>query len=177
MVGLQEEATAAVERLRAVGSDLRDVEVKAAAGGFPKSVSETLSAFANTEGGLILLGIAEEDAFGAAEIVAPKVAADLASFCADGLEPQLWPEIDIVTIDDKSVVAARVEELSADRKPASSSPGGWTEAPTDGHTMATGSSRATRSTSSSPPGDNRSRTPLRLTPQMSVTSTRRWATH
>lgn len=117
MAGLQEEATAAVDRLRAAGSDLLDVEVKAAAGGFPKSVIESLSAFANTEGGLILLGIAEDQAFSAADVDAPKLASDLAATCAEGLDPQLWPEIDIVRIDSKSVVAARIEELPADRKP------------------------------------------------------------
>ncbi|RKU73811.1 ATP-binding protein [Parabacteroides sp. AF17-3] len=38
-----------------------DLEFKSAKGGFPKSFWETYSSFANTEGGIIILGISEKD--------------------------------------------------------------------------------------------------------------------
>lgn len=117
MTGLQSEADEAVVRLRAVGTDLSSIEVKAAAGGMPRSTAESISAFANTEGGLLLLGVAEETGFSVATIDAPKLASDLASLCAESLEPPIRPEIDIVTIDGLPVVAAHIAELPADRKP------------------------------------------------------------
>ena len=46
-----------IENLRRSQAENGRVEVKAAAGGFPKSVLETVSAFANGDGGTILLGL------------------------------------------------------------------------------------------------------------------------
>jgi len=46
-----------VALLRQAGTDLSDVEVKAAAGGLPKSVRDTLSAFRNDRGGILILGL------------------------------------------------------------------------------------------------------------------------
>ena len=54
------ETKALVATMRAAGTDLHLVEVKAAAGGLPTDVVETLSAFANGGGGTLLLGLDEQ---------------------------------------------------------------------------------------------------------------------
>ncbi len=117
MASLQSEFDEAVVRLRRAGTDLQAVEVKASAGGLPKSVAETVSAFANSQGGLLILGLDEAKGFRPVETDAPKLASDLASACTDQLEPPIRPEIDIVEVDGQPVVVARVDEIPADRKP------------------------------------------------------------
>lgn len=117
MPSLQEPFDEALGRLRQANTDLQDVEVKAAGEGLPRTAVESVSAFANAEGGLLILGLDESDAFRPVDIDAAKLAADLASACADQLEPPIRPEIDIVTIEDQPVVVAMVDALPVDRKP------------------------------------------------------------
>jgi ATP-dependent DNA helicase RecG len=114
---LQDRLDEALGRLRRAGTDLQDVEVKKAAGGLPQTAVESVSAFANSDGGMLILGLDEAAGFVAAEIDAAKLASDLASACVDQLEPPIRPDIDIATVDGKSVVVAVVEGLPPARKP------------------------------------------------------------
>ena len=54
------ELAAAVEHMRAAGTDLAEYELKTAAGGFPKTMPDSISAFANGAGGTIVFGISEK---------------------------------------------------------------------------------------------------------------------
>lgn len=55
---------ATVDELRLAGSDTTAVEVKAAAGGFPQTLTSTLSALANHPGGgVVILGLDEMRGF------------------------------------------------------------------------------------------------------------------
>ena len=117
MSGLQQQVHEAVVRLRRAGTDLQAIEVKTAAGGLPRSAVESVAAFANAQGGLIILGLTESSGFQPVTIDAPKLASDLASACSDQLEPPIRPEIDIASVDGDPVVVALVDELPADRKP------------------------------------------------------------
>ena len=62
-IASDEDLAAAMDRMRKAGTDLAEYEVKSAAGGFPKSIPDTISAFANTYGGTIVLGVSEKDGF------------------------------------------------------------------------------------------------------------------
>ena len=117
MPDLQDQLNTAVQRLRRAGTDLQDIEVKAAGGGLPKSVTESVSAFANADGGLLILGLDEHDGFRPVPIDAGKLAADLAAACADQLEPPIRAEVDIALVDDQVVVVALISPLPVDQRP------------------------------------------------------------
>ena len=51
--------TALLEELRALGNDSSRVEVKKARGGMPSRLWETVGAFSNSGGGILLLGVDE----------------------------------------------------------------------------------------------------------------------
>ena len=107
-----------VRLLRQRATDLPAVEAKAAGGGLPKSARETLSAFSNDRGGVLLLGLDEGSGFQpAAGFDAAKIRDDLASMCSDALEPPVRADIQIEDFEGKQVVVATVPELVPDAKP------------------------------------------------------------
>jgi len=113
------ELLALVALLRAHSTDLADVEAKAAAGGLPKSVRDTISAFSNDRGGTIILGLDERANFAlAAGFDAARMRDALASACADEMEPPVRADIDIVELDDGAVVVAEIPELDPRFKPS-----------------------------------------------------------
>jgi len=107
-VSLQQLVDQAVPRLRRAGTDLADVEVKKAAGGVPKSLPETLSAFTNGAGGLVILGLDEEDGFRPVAIQPDPLAEAISGYCRNAVDPAIQPDIDIVQVDGWPVVAALI---------------------------------------------------------------------
>jgi ATP-dependent DNA helicase RecG len=107
----------AVHKARAAGTDLHRTEIKSGAGGAPKTIQETVSAFANGSGGLIILGVSEKDGFTAVPVDAPKLANALATACCDQVEPAVRAEIAVVEFEGKPVAVAAVPELERAKKP------------------------------------------------------------
>jgi ATP-dependent DNA helicase RecG len=115
---LDAELAEIVGNLRALGADIADVEVKAAGGGLPKSLRETVSAFSNTHGGVIILGLDEASGFAPVGLGEPaKLAADLASMCSSEMEPPVRPLIRVHQFEGKHVLVAEVPELDPAQKP------------------------------------------------------------
>lgn len=109
---------ALVSQLRTIGTDTATMEVKSAVGGLPKSVPETLSAFANGAGGLLLLGLSEEDGFvPASGFKAGAIRESLAQACSEKVHPPLRPIIDIVAVEGCAVVVAEITPLPPVDKP------------------------------------------------------------
>lgn len=107
-----------VRRLRGLGSDDAYAETKASVGKLPKDVWESVSAFANTRGGVIILGVDERSGF----VPAPGFSAQpILDALSDGLNPapgkkgKVTPfpptEVEQVEFEDAVVVVLTVEPL------------------------------------------------------------------
>src|SRR5262245_30783353 len=115
---LDGEVVEIVENLRLLGGDGADVEAKRAETRLPSSIRATLSAFANTSGGTVILGLDEAAGFAATGVRDPaKMANDLASWCATEMEPPLRPLIRVHQFEGVSLVVAEVPELDPASKP------------------------------------------------------------
>lgn len=113
-----DQLTNIVARLRRVGLEPTDVEVKSAVNQAPHSLRETLSAFRNGSGGLVILGLDESNAFAPAErFDAVRCRDGVAGFCANDLEPPLRTPIEVIEFEGASVVVLEVEEADVSEKP------------------------------------------------------------
>lgn len=111
--------TELVAHLRDLGTDTTHIEVKTAAGGLPRSVSETISAFANADGGTVILGLDESTGFLPAPGFRPKNIRDaLARTCSDDLEPPLRADVDILPFEGAHVVVLDVPPLDPIERPS-----------------------------------------------------------
>lgn len=108
-----------IKRVRTQKSDDARVEVKAAGGGMPPSLWESVSAFANTDGGTVILGLAEEHGFEPvpgfdSQRIIDAVEAGLSS---DGTNrPKVTPvpefNLDHGVVDDAPVAILEIEALN-----------------------------------------------------------------
>ena len=114
----KDELAEILDALRRRKAELSTIEAKRAKSAVPKRLWETLSAFANTAGGgVILLGVDEESGFEPTGVDDPgKLQADLASLC-DQMEPALRPLIDIAEVNGNHLIVAEIGELPPQQKP------------------------------------------------------------
>ncbi|MFC7645162.1 helix-turn-helix domain-containing protein [Streptosporangium lutulentum] len=113
------ELRAIIGRLRIEGGDVADIEAKTAADGFPKTVTSTLSAFANTPGGgLLIFGVDERSGFtatGVYDVALCKSA--LATVARQNLVPPITFEVQDFEFEGARVVVAQVHEIPNSAKP------------------------------------------------------------
>ncbi|MBD1896870.1 RNA-binding domain-containing protein [Coleofasciculus sp. FACHB-129] len=110
-----------LERLQ--GSETLEIEAKAAQGGIPKSLWETISAFANTSGGWILLGVKESNGSFVVEGLsnASKMLDDFYNTLRSSSKIN-YPicsarDAHIETLDNKEIIVIRVPEAPRQQRP------------------------------------------------------------
>lgn len=142
-----------VRRLRAQRSDDGYVEAKTAVGGLPKDVWPSISAFANTNGGTVILGLNEKDNFRPAEGFTPGPVLDaLSEGLSEGPRKTAAkvtpvPDVDVsqVEFEGAVVVALRVHPLEGVEAPATSPTKASSEVLTAVGTIRTSACPTTRS--------------------------------
>lgn len=110
-----EELECAVSRMRDAGTDIAEYEMKEARG-YPSNVVDSLCAFANTTGGVVILGVSEKD-FQPVDIDVKKLQARLASSARNEIEPAIHIDIKVLYLAGKPVVVANVPPVDAVQKP------------------------------------------------------------
>ena len=104
--------------LTRTGGEPERVEAKRASGGLHQAARETLSAFANTDGGTLLLGVDQESGFTVADLDDPvKLRDGLVQMSRDDLTPPLQISTEIVEVEGRLVVVAEVPPSPADQRP------------------------------------------------------------
>lgn len=106
------------------------IETKTAKAGKPEKYYDTISSFSNTIGGIILFGVEEKKHKNKTtfEIVGVYDANDLqkniTNLCSTEFEPVIRPKINIVNINNKNIVAVRIDALNQRNKPCYYKPKG-----------------------------------------------------
>ncbi|MER5199562.1 ATP-binding protein [Streptomyces sp. NPDC002755] len=104
-------------KLRRFGGDHFTCEVKRSQGGLPTSMWETISAFANAQGGLVVLGVDEKSDFSVVGVHEPaKIEANLAGVCSE-MEPPVRAEMHTIEIEGKHVITCYIPPIPKDQRP------------------------------------------------------------
>ncbi len=105
-------------RLRGAGTDFAGVEAKAAHGGLPKDIWQTVSAFANSGGGVLILGADERQQFNVVGVHQPKATLQrLAQLCHDEMRPSLSPLLAIHKVGPFQVLVAEIPAVPVEARP------------------------------------------------------------
>lgn len=113
-----EDLDALLKSLRIIGADHQWVEAKRSQHALPTDLWTSLSALANSEGGLVLLGVDEQRGkFVVTGVSNPgQISAELQALCSRA-EPSLRPPIRIVTHPDGNVIIAEIPPIPAMQQP------------------------------------------------------------
>lgn len=101
------------------------IETKSAKDGFPKKCYDTISAFANKSGGIIIFGIDEENDFSLNDVYdINDLQKQITSLCSDAFVPIIRPEFLSVEYKNKKLLVVQINEIAQNKKPCFYKPKG-----------------------------------------------------
>lgn len=103
-----------IDTLRLSGTDKQRVEVKSAVS---RDILPTLSAFSNSGGGTLIIGISEQDGFTPVPGFKASQAQDQLVTRSQALTPVVRPEIDILVFEGTPILVAEIPEMPPFDKP------------------------------------------------------------
>ena len=114
----KQEALDAIEFMKKYQTETDKIEAKTAEKGYPKKCYDTISAFANKSGGIIIFGINENNKFIEQDIYdINDLQKQITSLCAESMEPKIRPEFLPITYNNKNLLAVKINEIPHKQKP------------------------------------------------------------
>ena len=105
----EEELYNLVRKVQKRQTEFQTIELKAAAGGFPKKIYDTLSSFSNQDdGGTIIFGVSEENSYDVVGVYNVENAQKKAMEACEQMEPSVRAVFTNTEIDGKIVLSAEI---------------------------------------------------------------------
>lgn len=114
----EKEVIEAIKYMQEYQTETDKLEAKTAEKGCPQKCYDTISAFANKRGGIIIFGINEHNNFIEQDVYdVNDLQKQITSLCTTSLEPKIRPEFLAVTYNGKKLLAVKINELPQKKKP------------------------------------------------------------
>ena len=115
---IEQEIIEAIKYMQKYQTETDKIEAKTAETDWPKKCYDTISAFANKYGGLIIFGINENNNFIEQDVYdVSDLQKKITSLCTNSMEPKLRPEFLPITYNNKKLLAVKIDEIPQNQKP------------------------------------------------------------
>lgn len=114
----ENEVVEAIKFMKKYQTETDKIEAKTDEKGYPKKCYDTISAFANKSGGIIIFGINENNKFIEQDIYdVNDLQKQITSLCVESMEPKIRPEFLPITYNNKNLLAVKINEIPQKQKP------------------------------------------------------------
>lgn len=114
----EKEVIEKIKYMQTYQTETDQIEAKTAEVDCPKRCYDTISAFANKYGGIIIFGINEKNNFIEQDVYdVSDLQKKITSLCTDSMEPKIRPEFLPVVYKGKTLLAVKIFEISQNQKP------------------------------------------------------------
>ena len=114
----EKEVIEAIEFMQEHQTETEKIEAKTAEKGCPKKCYDTISAFANKYGGIIIFGINENNNFIEQDVYdVNDLQKQITALCTNSIEPKIRPDFLPIKYKGKQLLAVKIDEILQKHKP------------------------------------------------------------